>query len=160
MDELEVDYRLAAYCVVRDDEGRVLLARWNEVAEPLWAVPGGGVELEEDFPEAAVREVREETGYRVELVRLLGAAAVYIPGEDRVDPLRHGVPGKAARVVYEARVVGGELTAEVGGSTDEARWFAPAEVGALPRVALVDTALRLAGIEVGGGPDDVRPRGV
>lgn len=160
MDELEVDYRLAAYCVVRDDAGRVLLARWNEVADPLWAVPGGGVELEEDFAEAAVREVREETGYDVELVRLLGAAAVYIPGEERIDPSRRGVPGKAARVVYEARVVGGALAAEVGGSTDEARWFEPAEVGALPRVALVDSALRLAGVEVGGGPDDVRPSGV
>lgn len=71
-----------------------------------------------------------------------------------------GVPGKAARVVYEARVVGGELTAEVGGSTDEARWFDPAEVGALPRVALVDTALQLAGVEVGGGRDDVPSSGV
>ena len=52
-------------------------------------------------------------------------------------------PLKAVRVVFEARVTGGQLTHEVDGSTDEARWFAPDAVANLPRVPLVDTAMRL-----------------
>ena len=37
----------------------------------------------------------------------------------------------------------GELTNEVDGTTDEARWFPVAEVAGLPRVPLVDAALEL-----------------
>jgi hypothetical protein len=38
------------------------------------------------------------------------------------------VPLYAMRVVYRGTVLGGELRNEVGGSSDEARWFPLAEV--------------------------------
>ena len=146
MSEVQVDVRLAAYCVVVDESGRVLLARWNEsVQQPLWSVPGGGVELAESFEEAAVREVREETGYDVELVRLLGVDAPFFLSHERLGAVRDR-HAKQARVVYEARVVGGEMTSETDGSTDEARWFSVADVTELARVGLVDVALRMAGL--------------
>ena len=50
---------------------------------------------------------------------------------------------KAVRVFYTARIVGGELTDEADGTTDEARWIPLAEVSDLPRVSMVDTGLRL-----------------
>jgi 8-oxo-dGTP diphosphatase len=50
------------------------------------------------------------------------------------------------RVVFAATVIGGELTHEVDGTTDEARWFDLAEVADLPRVSLVDVALGYAGL--------------
>lgn len=37
----------------------------------LWSLPGGGVEPEEDWA-AAIREVREETGYEIAVDRLVG----------------------------------------------------------------------------------------
>jgi len=43
--------------------------------------------------------------------------------------------------VFEAQIVGGELTHEVGGTTDEAAWIPIPEVGCLERVELVDIAL-------------------
>ena len=141
MDFREYDTRLAAYALLADDDGRVLLALWNEDAEPLWTVPGGGVELDETVAEAAVREVREETGYEIELVRVLGVDSFVLPGEQAVGG--GGRPLKSVRVVFEGRVVGGELTNEVGGTTDEARWIPVDEVDGLPRVALVDAALAL-----------------
>lgn len=49
----------------------------------------------------------------------------------------------ALRIVYEARVTGGELRHETNGSTDMAAWHALDEVSALDRVALVDVGLRL-----------------
>jgi 8-oxo-dGTP diphosphatase len=46
-------------------------------------------------------------------------------------------------VLYGARITGGELTAEIDGSTDESRWFPLSEIASLPRVGLVDVALRV-----------------
>jgi 8-oxo-dGTP diphosphatase len=138
---LDYDTRLAAYAVVVDDQERVLLALWNEAAEPQWTMPGGGVDLEEQAAAGAVRELREETGYDVELGRLLGVDSYVIPPERR--RIATTRPLKAVRVVYEARVVGGELTREVDGTTDEARWIPLDEVAYLPRVGLVDIALGL-----------------
>ncbi|MEX0428177.1 NUDIX hydrolase [Nocardioides sp. DS6] len=137
----EYDTRLAAYAVIVRD-GQVLLALWNEAADrKRWTLPGGGVDLYETPEEGAVREVREETGYDVELTGLLGLETDVIPPEGRQRPTDRTF--KAVRVFYGARIVGGELTAEVGGSTDEARWFPLTEVADLPRVSMVDTGLRL-----------------
>jgi 8-oxo-dGTP pyrophosphatase MutT (NUDIX family) len=65
--------RLAAYAVcLRQD--RLLLARYvsPDGAQRHWTLPGGKVEHAEDPYDAVVREVAEETGYQVEVERLLG----------------------------------------------------------------------------------------
>jgi 8-oxo-dGTP pyrophosphatase MutT (NUDIX family) len=54
-----------AGALVRDAEGRVLLG-YHSDAE-VWGWPGGGHEPGETIPETAVREVREETGVRIEI---------------------------------------------------------------------------------------------
>ena len=50
---------------------------------------------------------------------------------------------KAVRIIYRATIVGGELTHEVDGSTDEARWFPLPDVPEVARVPMVDVALRM-----------------
>jgi len=50
-------------------------------------------------------------------------------------------PLHALRIVFRARIVGGSLTHEIGGSSDEARWVPLADVAALPTVSLVGIAL-------------------
>jgi len=135
------DTRTGAYAVLIDDEARILLALWNQADPPVWTLPGGGAEPGETPEEAAVREVREETGYDVELVRLLGEDRFTVAARDRLDGSGRALEG--IRVVFEARIVGGELTDEVGGTTDEAAWIPIADVPGLDRVDLVDAALRL-----------------
>lgn len=80
----------------------------------------------------------EETGYQVEIERLLGIHTVVLPPSEAGSDAVHAV-----RVVYEGRVVGGELRHEVGGSTDRAAWVALDRVPELDRVTLVDVALDL-----------------
>lgn len=143
----DYDTRLAAYVVVvRDD--RILLALWGETERKRWTLPGGGVELDETTEEAAVREAREETGYDVELTGLLGIETDVFSPAERPRGGESGRPLKAVRVFYAARVVGGELTDETGGTTEEARWFPLAEIEGLSTVSMVDTGLEmLAGRE-------------
>ncbi|WP_221634011.1 NUDIX hydrolase [Nocardioides luti] len=137
----DYDTRLAAYAVIVDDSDRILLALWNEGAEPTWTMPGGGVELEESPEEGAVRELREETGYDVRLGRVLGVDSHLIPPAGRLADTDRWL--RSLRVVYTAEIVGGELTFEQDGTTDEARWIPLADVPDLPRSSIVDTAIAM-----------------
>ena len=57
--------RLAARVVLLDPADRVLLMRYDD--DPPngvhWCTPGGGVEAGESYPQAALRELAEETGW-------------------------------------------------------------------------------------------------
>ncbi|WP_194397029.1 NUDIX hydrolase [Microbacterium atlanticum] len=142
-----MDLRVAAYAVIMDEEDRLLLAHWNEGRRSAWTMPGGGLEPGEDPERAARREVREETGYRVVIERLLGIHSRVIPPGRRLSP-GADAPLHTLRVIYRARVTGGRLRHEKDGSTDRAEWFPLADVRALHRVKLVDIALEMAGIEL------------
>lgn len=126
--------RVAAYVVVRRAED-VLLARWTGPRGPEWTLPGGGLDFGEDPADAAVREVREETGYTVRLDGLL-----FVNSFRRVLP-DAPIDFHAIQIVYAGSVTGGDLSYEVDGSTDMAAWFPVAEVPALTRVQLVDMGL-------------------
>ncbi|NGO12102.1 NUDIX hydrolase [Streptomyces sp. HC44] len=134
------ELRVAAYAVcVRD--GRMLLARWVAGdGSKRWTLPGGGMDHGEDPYDTVIREVEEETGYEVELVALLGVDSIR-----REYPRRLGTTADfhGLRIVYEARVAGGELRHETGGSTDMAAWHPLDEVPDLKRVGLVDVGLAL-----------------
>ncbi|MFF1696019.1 NUDIX hydrolase [Streptomyces sp. NPDC058257] len=134
------ELRVAAYAVCVQD-GQLLLARWVAGdGSKRWTLPGGGMDHGEDPYDTVIREADEETGYAVEPVTLLG-----------VDSLRRRYPRKLGavadfhglRIVYEARIAGGELRHERDGSTDLAAWHHLDAVPGLDRVGLVDIGLDL-----------------
>ena len=131
--------RVGAYGVIIEGE-RILLVHLNALGEFNWTLPGGGLELGEDGEAAAVREIREETGLRVVLDGLLGIDSVQIPADARIDGRARHL--HLLRLIYRARIVGGQLTCEVGGSTDDTEWFQLKDVLELERVDLVDTGIR------------------
>ena len=110
--------RLSAYGIaVRADS--MLLTRVSPRVTGLagqWVLPGGGLEFGEDPVDAAVREVREETGYEVRIGRLLDVISLVRAPARIADELHH------IRFVYAATLVGGELRHERNNTTDMAAW--------------------------------------
>ena len=82
-------------CAARDRQGRVLVARRNlEPGLNAWALPGGFAESGESPEAACLRELREETGLRGRVTRLLGVYHQTIRGY-----------GSFFVVGYEVRIV-------------------------------------------------------
>ncbi|WP_280426401.1 NUDIX domain-containing protein [Nocardia carnea] len=113
---------------VRDDEGRLLLTRRCD--NGLWVMPGGKLELGETIAQAAVREVREETG--VEIV-VTGFAGVYTdPGH--VIVYDNGPDGEVVlqefSVCLHARHITGDGRADHT-ETSQVCWFDPDELAGL-----------------------------
>lgn len=59
--------RAAIGIIFNEDRTQILVIQRSDV--PVWVLPGGGVEQEEQPEEAIVREVFEETGLRVRVHR-------------------------------------------------------------------------------------------
>ena len=59
--------------IVYRDDGKILLVR-GRFSRQKWALPGGGVNRNESYEQAAAREVLEEIGLKIYSLRYLGKA--------------------------------------------------------------------------------------
>ena len=59
--------------IVYRDDGKILLVR-GRFSRQEWALPGGGVNRNESYEQAAVRETLEEVGLKIHNLRYLGKA--------------------------------------------------------------------------------------
>ena len=57
--------------IILNAENKILLVKQHHEGKDIWMVPGGGIEDNESSKEAAVREVKEETGLDVEVEKLV-----------------------------------------------------------------------------------------
>jgi mutator protein MutT len=106
---LFLDPKVATGCIAEIDGGIVLVRRSIEPGYGKWVFPGGYVDRGERVEQAAVREMREESGVEVSVVSLLGVYSYeYRP---------------IVVIVYVGHVSGGKLTA--ADESLEAMTFAP-----------------------------------
>lgn len=109
---------------VRDDRGRLLLI--HKIDNDYWALPGGGMDLGESVTDAAVREVAEETGIRVEVIGLVG---VYTdPGH--VMAYDDGEVRQEFSVCFHAQPVDGQARSD-NVETKAVEWVEPHQVAGL-----------------------------
>lgn len=92
----KVDVRAA----VMDESRHILLVR--ETASGLWTLPGGWADLNASPSQNAAREVREESGIEVEVVKLIACWDKDLQGHPR--QVEH-----VYKLVFLCRVTGGSL---------------------------------------------------
>jgi 8-oxo-dGTP diphosphatase len=99
--------------VVRESDGRAEVAVVHRPAYDDWSLPKGKLAEGEDWSEAALREVEEETGLRCEL-------------GPELTPTRYRDRKGRPKLVrwWRMRPLDGEFVP--GGEVDELRWLEPA----------------------------------
>jgi 8-oxo-dGTP pyrophosphatase MutT (NUDIX family) len=125
--------RPSVTAAIFDDAGRILLQQRGD--NGYWGLPGGGLELGETLAAAVVREVAEETGYAVEVVRLIG---VYSDPAHTVVRYPDGNRVQYVSALFACRVAGGAPA--LSDETLALAWFAP---DALPRPFVPNHGIRL-----------------
>jgi len=105
------------------DADRVLLIR-EDADDGRWTLPGGWADVNESPSESVMREVEEETGYRVKPLRLLAVLDREKQGHNPPFPYH------VYKMFFHCEIIGGEPCATAESS--ESAWFAD---DALPQLS-------------------------
>ncbi len=125
--------RTGVVAIVFNAQGHILLHRRTDNHQ--WCLPGGSIEIGETAGQTAVREVREETGYDVEVVRLIG---IYSDPKNTTIRYPNGDIVAYVSLAFECKLVGG--TAALSDESSAVEWFHPAK---LPEPFLPNHVIRV-----------------
>src|SRR5438874_10406618 len=125
---------VGVFAAIFDDQRRILCVK-RDYSPRNWTVPGGGMEPGESPIQALEREVREETGFGVRVVRLIGL---------------YSAPFKDDLVIFfEAEIVGREAW-QPGAEIAEIGFFPedelPEPLGPRARVRIADAFAGRSGV--------------
>ncbi|EME52749.1 NUDIX hydrolase [Amycolatopsis decaplanina] len=114
---------VAVSAFIQDDEGRILMIRRTD--NDLYSIPGGQLELGETLSQAAVREVREETGIECEVTGVIGLYS----NPNHVIAYDDGEVRQEFSICFRADPLSGVLRAS--DESSEVRWVSSAELADL-----------------------------
>jgi len=115
-----------AFVYIKQDNKILLLQEGGKLAYGLWCLPGGHLEIGELFEEAAIREVLEETGYQVNLQKIIHKSvlsfAEYKGSKNDTE--------KIELIIFKEIITGGELTRD--NQALDLKWITKKEAIKLP----------------------------
>ena len=120
---------------VLNERGQLLLQQREDNRH--WAMPGGRLDPGEDLQTCAVREVFEETGLRVHVVRLIGMYSD--PRQFSIATYPDGAQVQTVNACFECEIVGGALA--ISHERVELGFY---DMNALPAPLLLTHKIRIA----------------
>ena len=118
--------------IIKKDDAVLLVKRKYEPGKGLWSIPGGLVELGETVQEAVKREVKEETGLEVEVVKLIDVVDNIIRDE------QNRIKFHYILIDFLVSIKGGKC--EPTSDASEIKWFKSYE---LTNYSVTNTAINL-----------------
>ncbi len=126
--------------VIRNEKGKILLAKRNEPEKPeihdKWELLGGGIELSETAEQALIREVKEESGLEVEIVRLMPKIIT------NWQKFKNNGIFQVIIITYECKVTGGKLKI-IDNEISKFKYIYPKDIQKYDCLPNVDTILGL-----------------
>ncbi|AGN35042.1 NUDIX hydrolase [Bacillus sp. GM2] len=97
---------VGCFTIVENSKGKILLVKRKDY--PVWDLPGGRMEKHEQPETCAMREMEEETGYRISIMCKIG---------EYDQPQYHDI-----QYIYSGKLLGGEPIKQ-GPETAKIGWF-------------------------------------
>ena len=104
--------------IIAKDKKILLSHRLADPFKGMWDLPGGFMEERESPEDGMKREIKEELGIEIEILKLIG---VFGPTSYPFG----GQDGYNTDIYYEAKIVSGEPAAMTGSDVMEIDWFNP-----------------------------------
>jgi 8-oxo-dGTP diphosphatase len=107
-----------AYVLLYDEHGeKVLMVKNKGEKSSYYTLPGGAVEQGETLEEAAIREVKEETGFDVQIDDIFTVSEAFF--EERGH--------HAIFFTFRGKIISGEMTISHPEEIEEVTWMKPKE---------------------------------
>ncbi len=105
----ELPYRNGVGIVVLNSENKVFVAKRIDNPKNFWQMPQGGVDKDENYYEAALRELKEETSIiSVELIQEIDKKLTYILPDDLIGIIWNGRFKGQTQKWFVMRFIGNE----------------------------------------------------
>jgi len=107
--------------IITNSKGEILLGKRSETNSTYpgyWGLPGGIMDKGEKSYETAKREIKEELGVKIKIIKKSKNVYESLPTKE--------CPTQYINVIYYAKIIGGLPKAK--DETSEIRWFKPFEI--------------------------------